>query len=213
VTRSVKLLSVTVFLVFSVCLLPLTDAATGVVDQKQEYPGNVWRILSDAPIGQEFVPSLSPLIGVDVYIDDLDVSGDDTLILNIRQGTITNPILGTVSQSVHQGLHAWIHYDLSSPLSVTVGSTYVLELTATTDRFGWAGGALPNLYPLGSAILSGVVDPTVDFAFRTYAPSQVSPPVGGFMQLANKLAVFAPYLALFAVVASVAVVFWKRPDN
>jgi len=41
-------------------------------------------------------------------------------------------------------------------------------------------------------------------------------PVGGFMQPVNKLAVFAPYLALFGVVATVAVVVvktWKKREN
>jgi len=44
----------------------------------------------------------------------------------------------------------------------------------------------------------------------TYAPSG---PVGGFMEPVNKLAVFAPYLALFGVIGTVAVIVWKRPDN
>jgi len=38
-------------------------------------------------------------------------------------------------------------------------------------------------------------------------------PVGGFMEPVNKLAIFAPYLALVGVIGAVAVVFWKRPDN
>jgi hypothetical protein len=43
----------------------------------------------------------------------------------------------------------------------------------------------------------------------------VSPgaPVGGFMEPANKLAVFAPYLALLGVIGAVAVVYCKRRDN
>ena len=38
-------------------------------------------------------------------------------------------------------------------------------------------------------------------------------PVGGVLKPVNKLAVFAPYLAVFGMVAAVAVVLWKRPDN
>jgi len=43
-----------------------------------------------------------------------------------------------------------------------------------------------------------------------------SAPVGGFIESVNKLAVFAPYLALFGIVATVAVVIvkpWKKPEN
>jgi hypothetical protein len=39
------------------------------------------------------------------------------------------------------------------------------------------------------------------------------PAVGGVVEPAKKLAIFAPYLALFGIVAIVAVVFWTRPDN
>jgi hypothetical protein len=41
----------------------------------------------------------------------------------------------------------------------------------------------------------------------------VGGPVGGFMEPVNKLAVFAPYLALLGVIGAVAVVFRKRPQN
>lgn len=38
-------------------------------------------------------------------------------------------------------------------------------------------------------------------------------PVGGVLTPVNKLVVFAPYLALFGVVAAVAVVVWKKREN
>jgi len=41
-------------------------------------------------------------------------------------------------------------------------------------------------------------------------------PVGGFMEPVNNLAVYAPYLALFGVVAVVAIVVakpWKKRGN
>jgi len=37
----------------------------------------------------------------------------------------------------------------------------------------------------------------------------VGAPVGGFMELVNRFAIFAPYLALFGVVAAIAVVVAK----
>jgi hypothetical protein len=41
-------------------------------------------------------------------------------------------------------------------------------------------------------------------------------PVGGFVEPVNKLTLFAPYLALFGIVAAVAIVVakpWKKPEN
>jgi hypothetical protein len=214
VTRSAKLFTVAAFLVFSVCLLPLTDAVAGVVDQKQENITGMDQILSWEPIGQEFVPSLSPLIGVDVNIRPLNLSVADTVTLNIRQGTITSTILATVSQLVVAGFSGWIHYDLSTPLSVTVGSTYVLELTEPMSTFGW-NFANSNPYPRGEAIVLGSRQLGMAFTFRTYAPLNVGAPVGGVVMPVNKLVVFAPYLALFGVLAVIVVVAapWKKTHN
>jgi hypothetical protein len=47
----------------------------------------------------------------------------------------------------------------------------------------------------------------------TNAPAPAGAPVGGIVEPVNKLAVFAPYLALLGVIATVAVIYWKRPDN
>jgi hypothetical protein len=41
----------------------------------------------------------------------------------------------------------------------------------------------------------------------------VGAPVGGFMERINTLRIAAPYLALFGVMAAVAVVVWKKRDN
>jgi hypothetical protein len=55
---------------------------------------------------------------------------------------------------------------------------------------------------------------SLDFKFRTYGSSaSYSPPVGGFVEPVDKLTIFAPYLAVFGLVAAVAVVAtkpWRR---
>lgn len=76
--------------------------------------------------------------------------------------------------------------------------------------------------PLGGHSYSGepgswIQDNLRDSAIRAMVQEgpcpQTSAPVGGFVEPVNKLAVFAPYLALFGVIGAVAVFFWKRPDN
>jgi hypothetical protein len=49
--------------------------------------------------------------------------------------------------------------------------------------------------------------------FTVSQPQRPSTPVGGVVTPANKLAVFAPYLALFGVIGAVAIIVWKRSDN
>lgn len=60
-----------------------------------------------------------------------------------------------------------------------------------------------------------VNSPDGNFLIRVDIDPIVAPvgPVGGFMEPVNKLAVFAPYLALLGVIGAVAVVYWKRPQN
>jgi hypothetical protein len=79
---------------------------------------------------------------------------------------------------------------------LNVGRSYVgttsLDNMAVWSQYNWA--------------IRVIVDPIL--------PS-VGPvgPVGGFLEPVNKLAVFAPYLALFGVIGTVAVVFRKRHEN
>jgi len=49
------------------------------------------------------------------------------------------------------------------------------------------------------------------FASAALAPS-VGAPVSGFLGPVNNLTVFAPYLALFGVIAALAIIVWKRPN-
>jgi hypothetical protein len=72
--------------------------------------------------------------------------------------------------------------------------------TTMAWTLGGAGGAYSGTWHMIAAVLFPQTVPTLA-------------PVGGFMEPVNKLAVFAPYLALLGVIGVVAVVFWKRPQN
>ncbi len=52
-------------------------------------------------------------------------------------------------------------------------------------------------------------------SIQCFAPAATAAPVGGFMESANKLVVFAPYVALFGLIAVVAVAAapWKKREN
>jgi len=146
-------------------------------------------------------------------------SGADTITLNVREYSIV-PLGGlllstTTSQSLPDGFDGWVHFDLPSPVDVTPGSTYVIELTEAKSTFGWYTFE-GNVYPNGRAISNNNFFNDIDFTFRTYAPSPPTEPVGGVVEPVNKLPVFAPYLALFGLVVTIAIVVtapWNRPDN
>ncbi len=78
--------------------------AHGVVDQSY-LPGSAntagWVIKYFQPLAQEFTPSAPMLAGVDVDLVTINArDGDATITVNIRKGTISNPVLATASQIV-----------------------------------------------------------------------------------------------------------------
>jgi hypothetical protein len=162
--------------------------AHGIVDQSY-LPGSAdtasWVMRYFQPIGQEFTPSASVLAGVDVDLRTINArDGDATITVNIRKGTISNPVLATASQIVpaytpgapREGL---THFDFPSPLAVTPGQKYVLEVQATTPTHMWRGyneaASSHPVYPGGQAIFSGrLAEDVVEFGdsdlfFQTYS--------------------------------------------
>jgi TolB protein len=118
-------------------------------------------------------------------------------------------------------------------LNVGQSAIYVVSANGGTANFILSGMyALPDWSPDGQKIAystaidsvhvmnadgSNPTDVTPSMAYAEYPRWQRLPfapvgPVGGFMEPVNKLAVFAPYLALFGVMA-VVVVVWKKREN
>ena len=150
--------------------------AHGTVDQSSLANTGSNTISSFQPAGQEFTPDESPLVGVAVGLDTANPgSGDDTLTVNIRKGDITSAVLATKAQVVTDGFAGLLHFDLPSPLTVTPGDVYVLEVQASKATFGWITN--DNDYSGGRAVKSGVASATSDFQFQTF--TQVATPVPG----------------------------------
>jgi hypothetical protein len=163
----------TLLLLLLAVLIPIASLsyAHGLVDQSNIGYGGGTLISVHTPIGQEFTPSQPILTGVDINFRAVYDEGADTITVNIRKGTITAPVLATTSQLVDPCPNTapyacpLIHFDLPTPLQVTPGDIYVLELLATRNTHAWMsiGG-----YPAGSAIIQGIVEPAFDYAFQTY---------------------------------------------
>ncbi|MEM4251546.1 MAG: hypothetical protein QW828_06925, partial [Candidatus Bathyarchaeia archaeon] len=92
-----------------IVLAPSANAAKlEVIDQKQEDTTYDWNIiLANEPCGQEFTPTMTPLIAVEVYLKAVNPSGADTITVNIRQDKIDGTILGTASKLVDFNL-GWV---------------------------------------------------------------------------------------------------------
>ncbi len=87
--------------------------------------------------------------------------------------------------------------------------TYQVDLHVNALSISSDGGTLAvGTEPLGAI--------NTAYLFDTGFPIHVGAPVGGFLEPVNKLTVFAPYLALFGLVAAVAIVVvkpWKKRET
>lgn len=204
-SRSLKLFAVAVLAIVFALSSAQTAIAAPVLDQKQEAGDWAVGIKGYYPMGQEFVPSLNTLHSVELYISQ-ENPGGDTLTVNIRSGSIDGPILATASVSVASGFSGWVSFAWN-PVGVTVGATYIIELTAATPGIlEWLVEDSGNPYPAGRLILLGNPEADRDATFRTYGSmSAAGGPVGGFALPVNKLAILSPYLALIGLIGAVTV--------
>jgi hypothetical protein len=93
----------------------------------------------------------------------------NTITLNIRSATIGGSILATKTLPIPpMDFPIMMRFILPTPITLTIGSTYVIELQQTPESVRWyivdPGGA----YPGGMAITDGSVDPNGDYLFNTY---------------------------------------------
>ncbi len=134
---------------------------------------------TNLPIGQEFTPTLGSLDFVDLHVDDAgsDIGPGADFFVNIRMGTIGGTIVGT-SDTIHVpdgtntgGGITITRLLFSTPVSLTPGSLYVLQVVQTgsiggsNGNFGIAGN-FGNTYTHGDAIIGGSGSPNFDFYFR-----------------------------------------------
>jgi len=91
-------------------------------------------------------------------------------------------------------------------------------LAGASFEIGNSNPAYPELFETQGTTppLSTIVRHTVELELTQLDSTPPSAPVGGVVEPVNKLTVFAPYLALFGLVATVAVVVakpWKKREN
>ncbi len=123
-------------------------------------------ITGHSPIGQSFTPSYPLFTGFEVDVEKTAGVGS-TITMNLHSGTIGGAIIGTASFFMVPGPHAFVHTDMPSPVPVTPGAVYVIELTDPSGTVRWwlDGGAT---YPGGTFIDTGAPSPGLDAGFKTF---------------------------------------------
>ena len=123
-----------------------------------------------SPIGQEFVPNLTYLDVVQLWIMDFTIGSTlpADFIVNIREGTIEGPVLGTsTTMTLPGGFDGVVTFELET-VPLVPQTLYVIELVQTSNR-NWgvkSSGGPYSTYPLGRQILRGEPQENNDLWFR-----------------------------------------------
>lgn len=148
--------------------------AHGYVDQANDVTlGGINQIQVYEPIGQQFIPSKSLLVGVDVRLADINNTGNAIVTARVRAGSIAGAVVAEATRALPQDLLGgaeWVRFDFPAPVIVTPGNLYVLELDSDNASHGWVTSG--DNYPFGQGILSGGVV-THDWPFHTYTAAEM----------------------------------------
>ena len=128
---------------------------------------------------QSFKPTLSSLGFVELGLD-LGVSGPASLRVDLRDGGIAGPVIGSAfallenSFSLPVSVIDLTRFEFSPPVALVPGNTYVIDLVHVSGGAGIWELINPGVYPDGEASVNGAPK-TWDFAFRTglVVPSQL----------------------------------------
>lgn len=148
----------------------VTTGSTYVIELQQSPRSVRWYILTPGGTypGGTAITDGSADPGGDYFFDTYGAG--NSLTVNIRAGSIGGPVLGTAIATVPVMTPALFHVDLPTPIPLTLGTQYVIELQQSVQSMRWYHVRPSGAYVGGSSITSGTVEPDGDYIFRTYAP-------------------------------------------
>jgi hypothetical protein len=132
---------------------------------------NNWNWISaHMPIGQSFKPTSPLFTRFSVYLENT-AAATRTIQMNLRSGSIGGTILGTKSFTLAALAAAgWADVDMASPIAVTIGSTYVIQLIDSVGGVRWYFNS-GSVYADGTAITDGSSSASNDYLFKTFGAS------------------------------------------
>ena len=152
--------------------------ATAIVTVDQEtvadrFPSGL-RVESSFPVAQTFIPTVSWHVGVELLLS-MSCSSTHPLppaifSVHLREGSLAGRVLasGTTPPFVCPDLKdkEWVEILFDEPVALVPGEAYFLAVTtANIAGFWWRAGLDP--YPDGAAFVSGSLQPSFDWGFRT----------------------------------------------
>jgi hypothetical protein len=159
---------------------------TFVYDQQsysvQNTPAGINSIQPEQPMGQSFVPSLSSIGFISLYLSDQTAGGSgSTVEVNLWSGSIgTGTLLGsTASIFIPHGYFNYTNFLFLTPVTLTSGGTYYFQpliQSGDSDQNMTTGVTGGNAYINGSAIFNGATSSGFDLLFREGVVATPEPP-------------------------------------
>lgn len=146
-------------------------AVANIIDQRNDAlpPTIAWNLIPQ-DVGQSFTPTLTSLSWVELYMEGGHIAGrpSATVLVRIRQGSITGPILATSgSQTVSDNYFDYLHFDFATPVALTPGQPYVIQPKVTSASVSfYTDGRRQDTYSGGTAIFNVSPDQSADLMFR-----------------------------------------------
>ena len=137
------------------------------VDQASESTSGGVNVILYFPVGQEFVPSLSALDVVQLWLmGGYSYSGPGEFIVNVRSETINGAIVGTSRVTTLPERYVGVASFEFERVALTAGQTYVIELVQLSGQNWLVGNGHFTAYTLGRMIQQGRPMDTNDLWFR-----------------------------------------------
>jgi len=171
----VTLIVLSMATIFSIGLPSPPATAHGNIDQSFTGPCTafVGFLGQSGPSGQEFTPTVSNLVGVDLILREPQGGGNAKV--NIKTGSVAGSIIGTSNTVPVSGAGDLIvHFDFPITVPLIPGNLFVIDVSSFDTGMEWCTNNT-NPYPGGSRIFVIPV-PTHDLGFTTYF---IDPAVGG----------------------------------
>ena len=93
----------------------------------------------------------------------------NSITMNIHSGTIGAAVVASKTLPIPlMDFPIMMKFTLDTPIMVTIGSSYVIELQQTPESVRWYVVDPAGAYPGGTAITDGSADPNGDYLFNTY---------------------------------------------
>ena len=179
-----------ILLIGSTMLVP-TSLASAHQSPEQSFTGPINQSLNinAFQLAQEFTPTVSNLVAVDILLDEptrpIGQTGTITVIIKSGDGTelgSTSQLVTTIGGSFANP-HT-VHFDFAAPVILTPEQTHLIEVQSAELLFNWgAQAAFTDPYTRGRAIVDGNPEPalgrpepTRDFGFTTYSEEPPPPP-------------------------------------